>query len=580
MKIRPFPTLPAPRPTQPRRAPSRKTRAAVVIALAVLGLTACGGDGGYYYYGNGDGELVSFVGTSNAFVAWADPTTGVASTLQTGTYAGKAQFLRGTIDPLSGRDWGQPAGVEVYKGADGHIHALQLTARGAPVVEQLSNESGATIDDTCSLSGPTVSGANTDYAGVYFAGDLANPVNSTYFYRLPGTDGVCNTADDVVRMVKTGMSAGDAPVTVSAMPVATVRGSNGSITGFVIKQGASLLLVDSQFNNPVTLGTFAAPITVAYPLPAGLTAGYPTSQWFVVDGAVYHVDYAAHTTSAAQFSLPNWSATDPVLDTAASPTSLYFAVNTPAAGSAPASASVYEAPQDGSTAPLLAAAETGRIAEMQYPVASASLVYDVIDNSYSIRALPAAGGAPVTVLATSQNKGHFEATASAVYYDAANLTTSPGQSVTSGTVSGILGLDGTVLQAPLANSTFLIGAETAAYPDSTPPTTETARETVFQIQNLAPVTVTDPVTGQVITGDGVSGGTLVAIDTTTNQPVATLGTVGGGNALNLVGSFNDDGHVGFVTATTALSTASPATRDLYLLNSHLGSSLVQETNNL
>jgi hypothetical protein len=556
----------------------RKTRAAIVLAGAVIGLVACGGDG--YYYGSGYGPLVSFVGTSNAFVAWADPTTGLASTLQTGTYAGKAQFLRGTIDPLSGRDWGQPAGVEVYKGADGHIHALQLTARGAPVVEQLSNESGATIDDVCSLSGPTVPGANTDYAGVYFAGDLANPVNSTYFYRLPGPDGTCDTADDVIHMVKTGMSASDAPITVSAMPVATVHGSDGSITGFVIKQGASLVLVDSQFSNPLTLGTFAAPITVAYPLPSGLTAGYATSQWFVVDGALYHVDYVADTTSTAQFTLPNWTATDAVLTSAASPATLYFAVNTPAVGATPAAASVYAAPQDGSTAPLLADAETGRINEMEYPVASASVVYGVLDTTYSIKALPAAGGAPVTVLASSQNKGRFEATASAVYYNTANLTVSPTLSVTSGTVSGILGLDGSVVQAPLANSTFLIGAETAAFPDTTPPTTQTARETMFQIQNLAPVTVTDPATGQVITGDGVGGGTLVAIDTTTNQTVATLGTVDGANALNLTGSYTDDGHVGFVMSTNALSTTSPATRDLYLLNSYLGNSLVRETNNL
>jgi hypothetical protein len=80
---------------------------------------------------------------------------------------------------------------------------------------------------------------------VSFAADLVVPTNSSYFYRLPGPDGVCNTADDVIHMVKTGMGPGAAPIVVDSMPVASVRTAQGGLAGFVAKSGADLVLTDA-----------------------------------------------------------------------------------------------------------------------------------------------------------------------------------------------------------------------------------------------------------------------------------------------------------------------------------------------
>jgi hypothetical protein len=239
---------------------------------------------------------------------------------------------------MTGASLSQPAGIEIYKYNDGHIYALDLTSPGAPAAQQLSSESAATIDDTCTLSGTAVAGANYDYVGVYFTADLQTTTNSSYFYRLPGPDGVCNTADDIIHMVKSGMTAATAPIVASGMPVATVRTAMGGISGFVVKSGADLMLVDSNFANPIILGTFAAPIGVAVALPTGTTQGYPTGQLYVVDGNIVHVDYVAHAVSAPLYTIPNWSATSAGSLFAASPTTLYFSINTPAAGSTPASA--------------------------------------------------------------------------------------------------------------------------------------------------------------------------------------------------------------------------------------------------
>jgi hypothetical protein len=53
-------------------------------------------------------------------------------------------------------------------------------------------------------------------------------------------------------------------------------------------------------------------------------------------------------------------------------------------------------------------------------------------------------------------------------------------------------------------------------------TSKLAYQTVFQVRGLSPVIVTDSNTGYTYTEDGVGGASLIAIDTTSYQVVATL----------------------------------------------------------
>ena len=555
---------------------------ALCAAVTAL-LSGCGGGGGYYDGGGGGGSAnpVSYLGTTGVFAAWADPTSNAYAFAPIGSYAGKRQSLHGTVDFTTGVDLSQPAGIEVFKGSDGHIYALDLTSTSSPSTQQLSNEAAATADDTCSLSGTQVAGANYDYAGVYFTADLQNPVNSTYLYRLPGTDGVCNTANDVVRMVKTGMSPTDAPITVSGMPIATVRTAQGGISGFVVKSGAQLVLVDSNFANPVVLGTFATSIGVAVALPVGTIQGYPSGQLFVVDGNIVYVNYATQTVSASLFVIPNWTSINPGAGYVASPSTLYFSINTAATQTSPASASIYSMPADGSASPTIVDAETGHIDNMSFPVGGTNLVWGVASPTYTVRTMSQSGGAPTTLATSTVNAGTFVATATSVYYTTwANTTNTSTKVITrSSTASGIVGMNGTVIQAPLANSSFANGGEQFPWPSDTT-TTATPYETILQIQGLSPVTVTNATTGYTYVVDGVSGGTVVAIDAATNQPVATLGAVPTGTAMFLTGTFRDSGHSGFIEAYNSLSTNDPATRDLYLLNSQYANTLTRVTDNL
>lgn len=568
-----------------------KLSSGIVVGTAIVGcLSGCGGssaDGSGIGGGGGGNQpppLVSYDGTTGVFAAWADDTTGTYAAAAIGSYAGKKQSLRGTVDFMTGEQLSQPAGVEIYKGSDGHIYGVDLTSVERPTAQQLSSEAEATVDDTCTLSGTAVPGADYDYVGVYFTADLQNPTNSSYFYRLPGPDGVCNTADDVVHMVKTGMSPQIAPIVAPDMPVATVRTSQGGISGFVMKDGNSLVLVDSNLANPIALGTFSAPIGTAVALPVGTTQGYPTGQLYEVDGNIVYVDYLAHTVSGTLFSIPTWKPTAAGASFAASPTTLYFAINTPATDSTPGSAQLYAVPADGSgAAALIGGAQPGSIGNLVYPVQGSNLLFGVYTrSSFSVEALsPASNVVTTLVSTTSQNNGSFIATANAVYYETwTQVWDSTSMTVTrSGTQSGIVGMDGSTIQETLANSTFVSGGQQQSFPDDTT-TTATPYVTVFQVRGLTPVTVTNSTTGYQYTEDGVSGGTLVAISTATNQVTTTVGTLPVSSAVTLSGTFRSDSGTGFLEANNPASTQNPATRDLYVLNSGSANSLARVTGNL
>ena len=559
-----------------------------LLSVALLGaaitttLAGCsGGAGGGSFGGGPPPGLDSYVGDSGVFLAWADDVSGTYAAAPIGSYAGKKQALRGQIDYVTGSTLGQQAGVEIYKSSSGNILEIDLTSASTPAPQQVSSETAATIDDTCSLSGAAVPGANYDYVGVYFTADLVTPTNSSYFYRLPGPDGVCDTADDTIHMVKTGMPASSAPIVASGMPLATVRTAQGGISGFVIKSGASLMLVDSNFANPVTLGTFAQTINVAAALPVGTTEGYPAGQLYVVDGNIVYVDYAAQTTSAALFTIPNWKPTNTEALFAASPTKLYFSINTPASGGVPAATVIYSLPANGSAAPTVVDSEAGTIVTLDFPILGNNLIWGVENPNYTVRTLAQSGGPASTLFASTSNDGTFIATATTLYYTTWQQTFSSGTNTLTRTAtsSGIVGLDGTVIQMPMASSTFVNGGEQLPWPSDTT-TTATAYETVFQVQGLSTVTVMNPTTGEQYIEDAVSGGTLIAIDASSNQVGATIGLLPMSSATYLSGTFRDPQHSGFLEATNAVSTADPATRDLYVLNSQSPNSLTQVTDNL
>ena len=554
------------------------------VASGTAGLlAACGGGGGSKTEQPPSPMPASFVGTNGVFAAVADPSSGNA-VFVAAQIAGKRQYLRGTVDLFTGLDTGLPAGAEVYKAADGHIYGVDLVATGAPAPVQLSSESLATVDDACTFGGASLPGVSSDYTGVFAAADFAHPANYSYFYRLAGPDGVCNSADDVIHLVRTAMGSADAPLVAAAMPAATIYDQTGAIQGFIAKMGASLVLLDGNGQNPLALATFAAPIAVAIPLNLMTGPGRPTGSLFVVDGNIVYVDYLQGTVSPPLFAIPGWTAQS-TLNYSATQTTIYFSIFTPASGTTPASSALYSMPGDGSAAPTLFDTEAGRVLTVNVPAQSNRLVFSVSQGnpaSFTIRTMVEGSGVISTLLSAPQNTGRFVATDGAVYYTAFQaVSANGGATVTrSGITSGIVGTDGTVIQAPLASSEFLEGGQEFPVSTSGPLWINPALSTVFQLTNLATtVNATTPL-GVATTTPGLAEAQLVAIDTGTYQVVATIGTLPVSNATYLVDTFFGLDNVAFIDATNDASTANPGTRDLYLVDTHLNSSLQRLTNNL
>jgi hypothetical protein len=525
----------------------------------------------------------SYVGTTDTVAAWADPSTMNMSVAPIGSYAGKRQLIRGTISPYTGTQLNQPAGVEIYEYSDGTVHLLDLTDVGLPSAVQVSSETMATLDPECTENGQSANASFVySYEGVYFAGDLASPTNSTYVYRLPGPDGVCNTSDDVLHVVKTGMASTDAPLVAAEMPHATIYGSDGSIQGFIAKSGQTIVKLDANAATPTTLASYGAPVQVLDAMPTGQVSGFETGRLFVVDGNIVHIDYASGAVTASLFAIPGWTPTDSnMVPPAASPDFLYFAINTAGVGGALGTGTIYQMPADGSAGPTVLGTVSGRVVQLDFPVSGSSLVVGVEGATYSIVAMPESGGMPTTVMLGTENTGRFTATASDVYYTEWNVVAAGTTVTRTSDMSGISGMDGTVVMAAGANSMFMVGGEAAPWPSDVT-VQRTPIVTVFQVTGLTTAsTSTNAVTGLTFTAPSLTGGSLVAIDTTSNAAIGTMGTFDTTSATELTGTVHPSvGHWFFIDAGTQASTQDPATHDVYLLESQTANSLVRGSNGL
>ena len=560
-------------------------RASVAGVIACLALASCGGGSGGGDDSGGNPPpppppppppTVQYVAPADSvFVAAVNPASPTPYLAQAGSYAGARLLTTGSIVSGAPVLANQAGYSEIYKGSDGHIYRLDLSITGTPTAKQVSSESNAPTDDLCSLSGATASlGTDVNYVAEQAYNDFANPENSAYFYRLPGPDGSCNTSDDVVYMVKLGMSTTAAPV-LARLPTAVVHDPNtGAITGYFVNEGTALTQYDSNFQNRVVLASPAAPISVAYAL--GTAQFTATGRLFVLDGNIVYVNYGTQSVSPTLFTIPNWTPSKR-FPTAQSLTTLYLSVDTSDRTQTPVTltSALYSVPLDGSAAPTQLATESGIIQAIAAPVGGSITAYSVVPpkGSFTIRAVTSSSGqAPsvVTAVTTSGNAGSFVATAGYIYYTTMNI--SAPDSVTrvyASTATGIVGMDGTVIEQPVASSRFV-----AQQSDNN----GSGWLNVVRARNLTPVTLVSSADGMTYTEDGISGATLEVVNTSSNSVSQTLGTLPAGTIMSGTGTLT--GSAGYIDGLNVNSTLDPATRELLYIDTSTANSLQALTSNL
>ena len=131
-----------------------------------------------------------------------------------------------------------------FKG--GRLYKLdQVVANNAVPTPQLVSALATTqvCGDSGIASSPVYANGN----------DLANPSNSWKFLRGPGTDALCNTADDNYWGVRLSMVATDLPRTLPGEPQVDILAANGAYAGVVVRVGNQMQRSDADINNVNTL---------------------------------------------------------------------------------------------------------------------------------------------------------------------------------------------------------------------------------------------------------------------------------------------------------------------------------------
>ena len=168
----------------------------------------------------------------------ATPTTPVAVEAA-GWWQRVAQIEEGVIDSASGTVDGLGVRFLIYL-KDGRVHRLDLRRGSWPPVS--IETSSLTTTQMCSAYPNTIP-------------DRRSAQRSVLLFTIAGPDQVCSTSDDRQVAVRLDMTSADAPVAVTGEVLDALRGTDGAIAGFLVRDGNQIQRVDASLANPVELFT-------------------------------------------------------------------------------------------------------------------------------------------------------------------------------------------------------------------------------------------------------------------------------------------------------------------------------------
>lgn len=455
---------------------------------------------------SGGATTAAYLFYKSSLVAVDPSNPGSTVTVDSQQINGAAKISAGTFSP------GPPVTVSdlhtyavIYGGQDGKLYKVSaLKSGGTPTKVQVSSETGAAT--ICNKSGNN---------------DFANPDNSGYIYSLPGTDGLCNTTDDVWRMVKIGMTATTAPVPAKESVMSLNNWQTGAITGFLAKSGNSLNRYDANFDLAATVTTFTTLMGVYHYASNGDTVLWVDNKLFIYHIGTNTLSNLIYTSSSTYHNTP--------IDG----TNGYFKDGT----------SIYKFPLDGSAAATVLATESGTIDKLFYT--DSKVVYVSSQGSSStLKAVSKTGGTASTLdSATSGGISIYQVSGTRIYY---NITTG------SGSTAKVANENGTI-ESSISNAvwTGAVGGTTVTLGPWTP-------VWVLRVDGM--------------TGTGMANGTLKSIDASNNTAVVTLGTVPSDiKSIVFYGNGNDMLGTGSTNGTSS-------TFDIFFMNSDTPNSLVRVTN--
>lgn len=507
-----------------------------------------GGAGSYLFY---SGSLVAVDPAKPAspitVEAGSDIATGlfgtspVITTFQFGTYNNAAQTVTG-IHPHA----------LIYAKTDGKFYKVSALKSGSLTPAQLSSENAA--DQLC---------INAMYGTANFT-DYANVDNSQYVYALPGVDGICETGDDMWRMVWLGMSATDAPV--AAKPPVMVLGdiTTGAISGWLVHDGGALKKCDANFAACGAAGATMKLVTSKVNVILGL--GF-NLHLLNIDDQLFVYDGNSNVLSASIFTIP---ATTSVSASAADDNHLYFAHEK----------NIYKAPVDGSASATVLAMESDDIG-FQMGVTANKVVYATraqLSSGALIKAAQlkvadkASGASTQLATASTADEAFFFINGNNIYYSLTDyMASATGLLTIAPIVAGVIDEAGGG-KSETVNATWSGGALFPTSIDlSKSPSLAYQPEKMIRIEGYDALG----------SGKGFAGGTLKTFDAATRATGVTLGmlpTTGDFASITCIGS----GDNALCQALINLSPppalpALPVQSDVFFINAATANSLTRVT---
>ena len=163
----------------------------------------------------------------------------------------------------------------------------QVVANGAVPTPQLVSALATT--QVCGDSGmprsPTYANGN----------DLSNPLGSWLFFRGPGADGLCETADDNHWAVRLDMVATDVARALPGEPQVDILAANGVFNGVVVRDGNQMRATDAAITNANTL-LFTVDAASYTNLGTSFGSSLPGFWLFIEGGKLWGVNLAAPAT--------------------------------------------------------------------------------------------------------------------------------------------------------------------------------------------------------------------------------------------------------------------------------------------
>lgn len=253
----------------------------------------------------------------------------------------------------------------IYPSTDGKIYQVSglLTGNLTPI--QVSNETQAEKICTSVIGGTAV------------RHDFDNVENSTYLYVLPGADSVCDTNDDVWKIVRLGMNLNDAPIIAKKFVSELTNPINGAISGWLVHDSGELQACDANFANCTAL--IIVTDSVDWRLNSTLE-----NILLDIDGKLHIYSTTTKTLSPARFSIPIGTHNS-VADSDG--TTIYFANDN----------TLYQMPADGSADATVLHTEIDNI--WRVVAGNNNVVYQQSVNGIGveIKSIPKSGGTPISL---------------------------------------------------------------------------------------------------------------------------------------------------------------------------------------